>query len=105
MNAYGYDPRPPGDSKTKQKSMAELKLRRLTELNNRLREDLDRRRIPVSDAAQESVFWLLRLKGDELTDVVVLSHSRTENHAISWSPLDGARCVKSLPLNDIRACC
>lgn len=35
--------------------MAELKLRRLTELNVRLREDLDRRRIPVSDAAQDLI--------------------------------------------------
>lgn len=57
MNAYGtssspYDNRPVGDSRKKQ-SMAELKLRRLTELNVRLREDLDRNRIPVSHAAQE----------------------------------------------------
>lgn len=57
MNAYGsssspYEQRSVGDSRKKQ-SMAELKLRRLTELNVRLREDLDRRRIPVSDAAQE----------------------------------------------------
>lgn len=64
MNAYGtaaspYEPRPVGDSKTKQKSMAELKLRRLTELNVRLREDLDRRRIPVSDAAQEYVVTMV----------------------------------------------
>ena len=57
MNAYGsasspYDTRSAGDSRKKQ-SMAELKLRRLTELNMRLREDLDRRRIPVSDASTE----------------------------------------------------
>src|SRR6187551_3204587 len=32
-------------------SMADLKLRRLTELNTRLREDLDRERIPVSQAS------------------------------------------------------
>lgn len=37
--------------KTKQ-SMADLKLRRLTELNTRLREDLERERIPVSQAAK-----------------------------------------------------
>jgi GGL domain len=35
--------------------MADLKLRRLTELNNRLREDLERDRIPVSQAAKRSV--------------------------------------------------
>ena len=33
--------------------MAELKLRRLNELNTRLKEDLERRRIPVSEAATE----------------------------------------------------
>jgi guanine nucleotide-binding protein subunit gamma len=42
-----------GDGKSKKQSMAELKLRRLTELNQRLREDLERRRIPVSEASIE----------------------------------------------------
>lgn len=50
-----YTSREVGDpsqiKKTKQ-SMADLKLRRLTELNSRLREDLDRERIPVSTAAK-----------------------------------------------------
>ena len=49
-----YEIRPGGEGRKKQ-SMAELKLRRLTELNSRLREDLDRRRIPVSEAALEYV--------------------------------------------------
>lgn len=35
--------------------MAELKLRRLTELNQRLQEDLNRRRIAVSEASMEYV--------------------------------------------------
>lgn len=35
--------------------MAELKLRRLTELNQRLQEDLNRRRIPVSEAAMDLI--------------------------------------------------
>lgn len=50
-----YTSREVGDpsqiKKTKQ-SMADLKLRRLTELNSRLREDLDRERIPVSQASK-----------------------------------------------------
>jgi hypothetical protein len=50
-----YTSRDVGDpsqiKKTKQ-SMADLKLRRLTELNNRLREDLERERIPVSSASK-----------------------------------------------------
>lgn len=35
--------------------MAELKLRRLTELNGRLREDLERPRIKVSDACNSLI--------------------------------------------------
>jgi len=42
----------PTQIKKNKQSMADLKLRRLTELNNRLREDLDRERIPVSQAAK-----------------------------------------------------
>jgi hypothetical protein len=41
--------------KKNKQSMADLKLRRLTELNNRLREDLERERIPVSQAAKRLV--------------------------------------------------
>ena len=54
----GYEIRAGGDPvqmKNKKQSMAELKLRRLMELNARLREDLERRRIPVSEAAMEYV--------------------------------------------------
>ena len=48
-----YNTRESGDGRNKKQTMAELKLRRLQELNVRLKEDLDRRRIPVSQAAQE----------------------------------------------------
>ena len=51
----GYPSRDAGDPsqvKKNKQSMADLKLRRLTELNNRLREDLERERIPVSQAAK-----------------------------------------------------
>jgi len=55
-----YTSRDVGDpsqiKKTKQ-SMADLKLRRLTELNNRLREDLERERIPVSSAAKSIIAY------------------------------------------------
>ena len=40
--------------------MAELKLRRLTEHNSRLKEDLDRTRVKVSEAAAGSVQFCLR---------------------------------------------
>lgn len=54
----GYTTRDVGDPsqmKKNKQSMADLKLRRLTELNNRLREDLERERIPVSQAAKRLV--------------------------------------------------
>lgn len=42
----------PSQARKNKQSMADLKLRRLTELNNRLREDLERERIPVSTASK-----------------------------------------------------
>jgi guanine nucleotide-binding protein subunit gamma len=54
MMAAGYDMRS-ADGRNRKQSMAELKLRRLQELNARLKEDLERRRIPVSEAANEYV--------------------------------------------------
>lgn len=50
-----YEIRTNDNGKTKKQSMAELKLRRLTELNQRLQEDLNRRRIPVSEAAMDLI--------------------------------------------------
>ena len=44
-------------SKNKKQSMADLKLRRLAELVQRLREDLDRPRVKVSEA---SMGWVAR---------------------------------------------
>ena len=46
-----YEIRSTGDAKNKKQSMADLKLRRLNELNSRLKEDLERPRIRVSEAA------------------------------------------------------
>ena len=59
----GYSSRDVGDPsqvKKNKQSMADLKLRRLTELNNRLREDLERDRIPVSQAANRYGVPLVR---------------------------------------------
>ncbi|KAF2095525.1 hypothetical protein NA57DRAFT_79246 [Rhizodiscina lignyota] len=55
MMSTPYELRAGGDGKSKKQSMAELKLRRLNELNLRLKEDLDRRRIPVSEAANDLI--------------------------------------------------
>ena len=40
-----------GDVKNKKQSVADLKYRRLQELNSRLKEDLDRPRVRISEAA------------------------------------------------------
>lgn len=59
-----YEIRNNDNGKSKKQSMAELKLRRLTELNQRLQEDLARRRIPVSEAAMEYAYisWFVSLQ-------------------------------------------
>lgn len=46
-----YEIRGGGDVKNKKQSVADLKYRRLIELNSRLREDLDRPRVKVSEAS------------------------------------------------------
>ncbi len=50
-----YEIRAGGDGKNKKQSMADLKLRRLNELNLRLKEDLERPRVTVAQASKESV--------------------------------------------------
>ncbi|OXV08755.1 hypothetical protein Egran_03486 [Elaphomyces granulatus] len=40
-----------GDVKNKKQSVADLKYRRLQELNSRLKEDLDRPRVRISEAS------------------------------------------------------
>ena len=66
MMPSGYASRDVGDPsqiKKNKQSMADLKLRRLTELNNRLREDLERDRIAVSQASKRCASfakWLNR---------------------------------------------
>ncbi|KAL8741999.1 MAG: hypothetical protein Q9190_005466 [Brigantiaea leucoxantha] len=50
-----YEIRAVGDVKNKKQSMAELKLRRLNELNSRLKEDLERPRIRVSEASMSLI--------------------------------------------------
>ncbi|PGH19208.1 hypothetical protein AJ80_04179 [Polytolypa hystricis UAMH7299] len=50
-----YELRPGGDVRNKKHSMAELKLRRLNELNLRLKEDLDRPRVKVAEASMSLI--------------------------------------------------
>lgn len=50
-----YALRDGGDAKNKKQSMADLKLRRLNELNLRLKEDLDRPRVKVAEASMSLI--------------------------------------------------
>jgi hypothetical protein len=89
-----YEIRAGGDGKSKKQSMAELKLRRLTELNQRLREDLDRRRIPVSEAALEQVplcLFVMHIQSIADDISVASSHSQTRSPRTGWCPHDGER--------------
>lgn len=54
-----YELRSVGDGRAKKQSMADLKYRRLMELNSRLKEDLDRPRVKVSEAALSYVMMHL----------------------------------------------
>jgi guanine nucleotide-binding protein subunit gamma len=68
-----YELRSGGDVKNKKQSVADLKYRRLTELNARLKEDLDRPRVKVSEAALSSVnhfFVLFELNTDPLNSLI-----------------------------------
>jgi guanine nucleotide-binding protein subunit gamma len=53
-----YELRSGGDVRNRKQSVADLKYRRLTELNARLKEDLDRPRVKVSEAALSYVLDL-----------------------------------------------
>jgi len=79
----GYSSREdPGQMKKNKQSMADLKLRRLTELNTRLREDLERERIPVSQAARRyciaHVDWIcpcIESQADMLNSIIQYTNS------------------------------
>ncbi|KAL8798331.1 MAG: hypothetical protein Q9182_006756 [Xanthomendoza sp. 2 TL-2023] len=57
-----YEIRAGGDVKNKKQSMADLKLRRLNELNSRLKEDLERPRIKVSEASMSLIQYCQNTK-------------------------------------------
>ncbi|CAD6588119.1 MAG: hypothetical protein ASARMPREDX12_003169 [Alectoria sarmentosa] len=57
-----YEIRAGGDVRNKKQSMADLKLRRLNELNSRLREDLERPRIKVSEASMSLIQYCTNTK-------------------------------------------
>lgn len=72
-----YEIRAGGDVKNKKQSMADLKLRRLNELNGRLTEDLNRPRIKVSEAASSYVL-LTRSDPLQVLDIFAVVFARRE---------------------------
>ncbi|MCJ1228820.1 Guanine nucleotide-binding protein subunit gamma [Toensbergia leucococca] len=60
--AGAYEIRAGGDVRNKKQSMADLKLRRLNELNSRLKEDLERPRIKVSEASTSLISYCTNTK-------------------------------------------
>jgi hypothetical protein len=99
MMPSGYSSRDVGDPsqiKKNKQSMADLKLRRLTELNNRLREDLERDRIPVSQAAKRCVSFARRLNREIITTLTFLPVSSNTPTArkISWCHPFGAPLIR-----------
>lgn len=82
----------PSQIKKNKQSMADLKLRRLTELNNRLREDLERERIPVSTASKRFVPLPCRDMRpiQPLTRNSLASSPIATAPEITWSPQSGA---------------
>ncbi|EER43312.1 conserved hypothetical protein [Histoplasma capsulatum H143] len=65
-----YELRPGGDVKNKKQNMAELKLRRLNELNIRLKEDLERPRVKVSEAAMSLTNAKTHMRPNSQVDAV-----------------------------------
>ncbi|KAL8822090.1 MAG: hypothetical protein Q9191_007167 [Dirinaria sp. TL-2023a] len=57
-----YEIRAADAGKSKKQSMADLKLRRLNELNTRLKEDLERPRIRVSEASMSLIQYCTNTK-------------------------------------------
>jgi hypothetical protein len=100
MMPSGYSSRDVGDPsqiKKNKQSMADLKLRRLTELNNRLREDLERDRIPVSQAAKRCVSFAKRLNREIITTLTfyfTASFSTPTARKTSWCHPSGAPSTK-----------
>lgn len=74
-------------SRPHKQSMAELKLRRLTEHNHRLREDLARPRIRVSEA---SVRWVTVVFISALRLVSIVYHYYRAGFVVRGAPVQEA---------------
>lgn len=93
-----YELRSGGDVKNKKQSVADLKYRRLTELNGRLKEDLDRPRVKVSEAALSSVelFFFVE-KHKQLTPSIVSSVTATTLATLWFHPYGDRYATGFLP--------
>lgn len=70
--------------------MSELKLRRLTEHNQRLREDLSRPRVRVSEASSRYVYYVFDcIPGTEYMASLIRYCKTTKDHLVPsvWGPV------------------
>lgn len=99
-----YELRSGGDVKNKKQSVADLKYRRLTELNARLKEDLDRPRVKVSEAALSCVTLLHYVPSHSTTNLPNSLISYCNNTRDFMVPsVWGQVCDRALPMAFARA--
>ncbi|ORY80786.1 guanine nucleotide-binding protein subunit gamma [Protomyces lactucae-debilis] len=75
----------------KKQSMSEIKLRRLSELNIRLKEDLDRPRVKVSEACETLIAFCKNTKDHMVPSV--------------WGPLEKHEDPYNLQTSKSTGCC
>lgn len=72
-----------GDARSKKQSMADLKLRRLQELNARLKEDLERPRVKVQEASMRYAAVCISLPLSILTTSSLITYcSQTRDYMV-----------------------
>lgn len=78
-----------GDARSKKQSMADLKLRRLQELNTRLKEDLERPRVKVAEASNRyvSCHWIAQFTN---TNSLITYCNQTRDYMVPsvWGQVD-----------------
>jgi len=77
----------------KQNGMAELKYRRLVELNQRLREDLDRPRVRVSEASTSLIRYCKNTRDFLVPSVWGPVDKRDDPYAPSGGGCGGCTCI------------
>lgn len=85
-----YQAKDGGDARSKKQSMADLKLRRLQELNTRLKEDLERPRVKVAEASNRylSSTWSLSSITNNASLITYCNQTRDYMVPSVWGQVD-----------------